>query len=430
MIRGLSIFFLTVVALSLSRPADAQMPATKVVIADARVVESAPTITLVGTVEPRRRSKVSAEVAGVVAEMTAREGDRIPSDGMICKLDDEILKLRLAEEQARLDGLKAKHEELLAGTREEELIRLKALLDESEARYEQWKFEMQRVEKLYAGRDSNDKEYYDTRADFVAAQRRKTAAEADYRLGVEGPRKEVIAQAAYAVAQQRAVVNRIATDLKNTVIGPPFAGHVVERIVEVGEWVSVGDAVVEIAELVSVLVQINVPESVLPFVHIGDPVRVKIDALKRSFEGQVRLIVRQAFVGARTFPVAVQVDNREGMLASGMFARVTVPAGPREQAVAVPKDAIVEHNGVRHVAMVIPGRDGAMMGMLSPVTIGLDVDEWITITSGNVHPGMSVITRGTERMLPFPMPIQIVDEHGTPVAAPEGEQRTAQKDGA
>jgi len=405
------------------------MPATKVVVAEAAVVDSSPTITLVGTVEPRRRSKVSAEVAGAVAEMPAREGDLIPADGIICKLDDETLKLRLAEEQAKLDGLKARHEELLAGTRDEELARLKAMMQEAEARQEQWKFEMERVEKLYAGRESNDKEHYDTKADFLAAQRRKAAAEADYQLGVEGPRKEVIARAAYAVAEQQAVVNRIATDVKNTVIRPPFAGHVVFRVVEIGEWVSVGGPVVEMADLVAVLVQVSVPESALPFLHVGDPVRVKIDALQRSFEGKVRLIVRQAHIDARTFPVAVLVDNHEGLLAGGMFARVTVPAGPSEKAVAVPKDAVVEHNGIPHVAMVIPGREGKMQGILSPVTVGLDVDEWITITSGNIQPGMSVITRGTERMMPFPMPVEIVDERGTPVAMPSGDAHASQEGG-
>jgi multidrug efflux pump subunit AcrA (membrane-fusion protein) len=128
MIRGLSFAVLAVITLSLARTAEAQMPATKVVVAEARTVDSSPTITLVGTVEPRRRSRVSTEVAGAIAQMPAREGDFIPADGVICTLDDEILKLRLAEEQAKLDELKARQDELLAGTRAEELARLKALM--------------------------------------------------------------------------------------------------------------------------------------------------------------------------------------------------------------------------------------------------------------------------------------------------------------
>jgi multidrug efflux pump subunit AcrA (membrane-fusion protein) len=103
-----------------------------------------------------------------------------------------------------------------------------------------------------------------------------------------------------------------------------------------------------------------------------------------------------------------------------MFARATVPAGPDQQVVAVPDDAIVERDGITYIAVVMPGQRGGMMGMLMAVTVGSDVADWVAITSGNVQPGMPVITRGTERMLPFPSPVQIVDERGTPIANPAG----------
>ena len=59
--------------------------------------------------------------------------------------------------------------------------------------------------------------------------------------------------------------------------------------------------------------------------------------------------------------------------------------------------------------------------MLIPVTRGVDVEDWVTITSGNVDPGQHVITRGNERLLPFPIPIEIVTESGSPVAVRNNE---------
>ncbi|MCH7870390.1 MAG: hypothetical protein IID33_01690 [Planctomycetes bacterium] len=61
---------------------------------------------------------------------------------------------------------------------------------------------------------------------------------------------------------------------------------------------------------------------------------------------------------------------------------------------------------------------GGSAAVLSPVSVGMDIDDWVTIVSGNLPPGTPVITRGTERILPFPTPIEIVDERGTPVAMP------------
>ena len=406
-----------------------QMPATKVVVAEAREVEAPRTITVVGTVGPARRSKVCSEIAGLVAEMPGREGDFIPTRGRICALDTDTLTLQLAEEQAKLGALEAYHQELVAGTRKEELARLKALRDEAAARYDRWEFEMQRIKRLYAGRDSNDKEYYDTKAEFLAAERRKIAAEAAYNLGVEGPRKETIARAAHEVREQKAAVLRVETALEKATIRAPFNGYIVERMAEVGEWIPVGGPVAEMVDLNSVLVRVDVPESALPFLLVDDPVPVKVDALKRSFTGRVKHIMRQADPSARTFPVEIEVPNTEGLLAGGMFARATVASGPLERAVAVPKDAIVEKQGVVYVGMVMPGGDGHMAGVLSPVTVGAEVGEWITITSANVRPGMQMITRGTERLLPFPMPVEIVDEKGTPVAMPAGGKSTPRKEG-
>lgn len=417
-------------ALAPSAPVAAQMPVTKVVVAEAKTLEAPCTMPVVGTVEPVRRSRVSSEIAGLVSEMPGREGDLVAKGGVVCKLNDDTLTLRLAEEEAELAALKSRHEELLAGTRKEELVRLKAFLDEAMARHERWKFEMERIERLYADRDSNDREYFDTKAEFLAAKRREIAAQAAYNLGVEGPRKETIAEAAHAVAEQQAVVDRAASDLGKTVIRAPFTGYIVDRLTEVGEWIRMGDPVAEMVDLSSVLVRVDVPESALPHLvsHRG-PVRVWIDALQRSFSGRIKHILRQADPYARTFPVKIEVDNSDGMIAGGMFARATVPSGPKESVIAVPKDAVVERDGIVYVAMLGRGREGGTTGVLAPVTLGADVGDWIAITSNNVEPGAGVITRGTERILPFPTPVEVVDELGTPVATPGGENAAVKSEG-
>jgi hypothetical protein len=85
--------------------------------------------------------------------------------------------------------------------------------------------------------------------------------------------------------------------------------------------------------------------------------------------------------------------------------------------VAVPKDAVVEFNGAPHVAMVMPNpnpREGGFVAVRVPVTTGADVDDWIAITSGNVYPGMELVVRGTERIMPFPTKVELVDEFGRP----------------
>ena len=397
-----------------------QRPVPKVVVTRAKQMEAAATITLVGTVFPKRLSRVGSGIAGIVEEMRVRPGQRIEAGGIICKLNNDVLTLLVAEAQARLAALQARRDELVAGTREEELRRLRAMRDEATAEYERWKFEMDRVGQLYESSESNPKEYYETRAEFVTAERRKIAGQARYDEAVAGPRKEVIAQAVHEVAAQQAIVDRLKNNLAKTVIRAPFTGYVTLRNTEVGEWMEAGGQVIELAELVSVLVRVDVPESAFPFLALGDTVRIRIDALKRSFEGRIRHITPLADPTAHTMPVEIEVENSEGSLAAGMFARVTVPAGPRRNVIAVPKDSVVERDGTTYVATVASDRGGKPMGKLLPVTLGADIRDWIAITSGNVDPQMLVITHGCEGMLPFPMPVEIVDKIGRPVAMPDG----------
>jgi hypothetical protein len=100
------------------------------------------------------------------------------------------------------------------------------------------------------------------------------------------------------------------------------------------------------------------------------------------------------------------------LLAGGMFARATLQAGPSAMTTAVPKDAVTMRDGVEFVCMVAPGQqEGSLVAIPMPVTTGVDVDEWIAVTSGNLAPGMQVVTNGNENIL-LPSPIEIVKPPG------------------
>jgi len=386
----------------------------RVVVAKAVTIEAHATTTLVATVQPVRRSQVASEIAGIVDEISVRQGDLVDANAVLCQLNADSLRFQLAEAQANRDALQSVLEELEAGTRKEELVRLEALAEEAVAEFDRWKFEVDRVSKLYEGRDSNAKEFTDATANFRVAERRMIAAKANLNLGKEGPRKEEIARARHDVREQQAVVDRIKRELDKTTIRSPYRGFVVRRDVEVGEWVSAGGPIVELVDLSSVLVRVDVPESALPYVHEGAAVRVEVDALGRSFDGTIQHIMRDADPAARTYPVEIEVPNPKNSLAGGMFARATIPSGEKGSVVAVPRDAVVERNGVAQIGVIVPGKEG-LTALLVNVTVGVEVGDQIAVTSGNIQPGTQVVTHGTERLFPFPTPVLVVDEKGTPV---------------
>lgn len=407
-------------------PVRGQAPSVRVVLATAEQREVVQTVLLVGTVEPLRRSTIGAEIAGLVRDMPVREGDFVTKGQLLCQLKDETIRHQHAEESARLGTLRERLAELEAGTRQEDLDRLKAAVEEAAALKQKWEFEKHRLDDLMEKGSASTKEYQDTVSEYHAAVKRLVQAEALYRLAVAGPRKEVIAQARHAVAAQEAVVARVAEELAKTRITAPFAGFVADRFAEVGQWLQAGGDVVELVDISAVLVRVQVPEHAVAFNLVGDAAQVQIDALDRRFEGRIEHVIPQAAIDARTFPVEIRIDNPEHLIKSGMFVRATVAAGTAAAAVVVPLDAVVHRKGLDYVALVRPGQQGAKMAVPMPVTIGAQDEGWVAVTSGNVAPGMQVVVRGNENIL-FPTPIEPVTMEAfeaTVLAAPASGQET------
>jgi RND family efflux transporter MFP subunit len=128
----------------------------------------------------------------------------------------------------------------------------------------------------------------------------------------------------------------------------------------------------------------------------GGPARVIIGSLNSlEVEGHVRAVVPRADDRARTFPVKVSITNSDGRIAVGMLARVFLPVGAPEDAVIVPKDAIVEQGNQTVLFRV--GAEGAVERV--QVETGSAAGAWVAV-DGDLQPGDRIVTRGNERIFP------------------------------
>ena len=211
-------------AVSLLRPAYAQ-PESKVLLGEAQYKELPATSRLVGSVRPNRVSLIGAEVAGLVAVLPVREGDYLKKGELLCQLKADILRLELQAANNKLESLKA-------------------AVDAALADLERWKLEKERIESLQNSRQANVKEVYDTLAEFLIAQNKVREAKQD-------------------VAEQEALVDLKKTEIGMTKIVAPFDGYITELHTEVGQWLQRGGQVVEMIDLETVLVRVDVPESAI-----------------------------------------------------------------------------------------------------------------------------------------------------------------------
>lgn len=181
-----------------------------------------------------------------------------------------------------------------------------------------------------------DEEMVRLRMDDREARRRQAIAnlrgreseyEATKRLVEDGhaPRINLDAREAELEAA-RAELEAIELDIRNTRIRAPVDGIVNRRIVERGDYVPVGEGVVEIVDNDPLVAVVQVPQHQVGRVASGQTARIRfMDG--RQAEGEVRFVAAVAEPGTRTFRVEAEVPNPERELPSGLSATVEIPTG-------------------------------------------------------------------------------------------------------
>jgi len=335
----------SVAALFAAGPALAQgPPAAAVGVTSAREFSLRETVKLPGSVESSTMSKVASEVAGAVKDLVAREGTRVEKGQPVVKLRTETLEFQLAAAQGALK--------------------------EAQARLERADRALGRAKDLLA------KELIST-GDFDDAQ-------SEYRAW-EGK-----------VEQLQAQVGQTQLDLERSTIRAPFTGTVVAEHVDLGEWVGVGDAVVDMVSTDRMDVRVEVPGRYFGMIETGRDAVVTLESGKPiEIAGRITAIVPRADAQARTFPIKVSISNRDGRVAVGMLAQAALPVGPPRPSIIVPKDAVVSQGSSRFVYVVAPDSTAAM----TPVTVGTGAGSWIAV-AGDLRAGQAVVTRGNERLRP------------------------------
>ncbi len=135
-----------------------------------------------------------------------------------------------------------------------------------------------------------------------------------------------VAAAEADLAAARALVERIQTEIDNTTLRAPFDGILVERPVEIGTFVAVGDEVARILEQDPMLVTGAVTQQDVRRLVLGDRGVVRL-VTGQLAEGEVRYIASESDPATRTFRIEMAVPNPGGALVSGVSAEIHIPVG-------------------------------------------------------------------------------------------------------
>ncbi len=156
---------------------------------------------------------------------------------------------------------------------------------------------------------------------------RQTEFEAATSLSKKNLRSQIALSEANALLNAaKAGLERIRVDMDRTEIRAPFDGFVDQRFVELGDYMKVGEPIVTILDLSTIVVAGDVSEHNVSKIKPGLSGRaVLVD--KRELEGQITYVARSSSASTRTFRVELEVPNPSYAVAEGITAKISLSVG-------------------------------------------------------------------------------------------------------
>jgi membrane fusion protein, heavy metal efflux system len=238
------------------------------------------------------------------------------------------------------------------------------------------------VNKAISQRDADvaSNDAASAQSDFKTAEGTLTAARNRLRVIIGRTQDEVDR------LERDRVINPLIT------INAPIDGTVIARKVGPGQYVrsDVADPLYSIADLSTMWLKANVPETDIPHVRVGQEIEVKVTALPdRVFNARILAIGAASDASTRRVAVRSEIPNPDGALRSEMFASFKIATSDAEPALAIPVDAVI-WEGEQAVVWV---ERGPMRFERRKVTVGIEQGGRLRVEEG-LEQGDHVIARG------------------------------------
>ena len=211
------------------------------------------------------------------------------------------------------------------------------------------------------------------------------------------------AKASAAGAQQHAEVAHTDNDrvqaLQNyTNVVAPLDGVIVWRYADTGALIQSGTnsneqdiPIVRLSQSGLLRLRMPIPENDVQFVHIGDPMQVRVDAIGRSFTGKIVRFTRDVNFETRTMETEIDVENQDLSISPGMYANTEMQLGHADNVVTIPVEALVLQSNRQTVYVL----DAGNRVHVRNVEVGLRGSKLAEIKTG-LESGDRVILGGQE----------------------------------
>jgi HlyD family secretion protein len=311
-----------------------------------------------GRVHVPVRIRLGTQVGGVVGHILVDKGDHVEPGVLLLDLVNDETQAGVAQAAARLQQVR----ELDARTAAEALRQAEVSLAQAER-------QLARIQALSDGEVIAPQQLEEAKEARDLAASRKESAAAQARGNAPGGSNERLAAAQLATAEARLAQTRVAA---------PSAGTILERLVQPGDVVQAGQALLDMAQDGPVWLTVQPEEKNLAYLRVGQTAQASADAFPDSvFAARITRLAPAVDPARGTIEVELLVDRPPAFLRPDMTVSINVEVARRESALVLPAETVREADSAPWVLVVRQRR-----AQRQTVTLGLRGEGMVEITSG------------------------------------------------
>ena len=351
-----------------------EIPSAKV--ATAQRGNLAHTLSLAGQFQPYQVVDVHPKVTGFMAKINVDIGDRVHKGQTLAVLEVPELNAQLRGtgfemQQAKDELLRTQHE----------IKRAEATHSALHADYQRLLEASKAQPGLVAQQELDDAQSKDLSSESQVDAAKAAAAGAQEHIQVAGADNE-----------------RVQALQNYTNVTAPLDGVVIWRYADTGALIQSGTnsndqdiPIVRLSQSGLLRLRMPIPEADVQFVHLGDSMEVRVDAIGRSFTGKIVRFTRDVNFETRTMETEVDVENRDLSIAPGMYANTQMQLAHADNVTTIPVEALVLKGNQQTVYCL----DSENRIRIRTVQVGLRGSKLAEITTG-IEPGDRVVLGGQE----------------------------------
>ena len=332
------------------------------------------TLNLAGQFQPYQVVDVHAKVSGYIRHIYVDIGDKV-HEGQV------LAVLEVPELSAQLKGTVS-----AVSASQDEIARAKNAVIRAQSEHAALHADYNRLQKAAEQQPGliAQQEIDDAQAKDLASESRIDEA------------KSALSAAEQQTDVAKANNERVSALEDYTKVTAPLNGVIIWRYADTGALIQAGTSsdtttlpVVKLSQSDLLRLRLPVPEDAVEYIHEGDLVNVRVDAVDRNFVGKVVRFTRDVSLATRTMETEIDVENKNLSLTSGMYANTVLQLEHRENVLTIPVQAVVK-SGDKTMVLVVDAQNHIQS---RAVVLGIQ-GSYLVEVKGGLKEGERVVSGG------------------------------------